>query len=125
MDLNRRMARGRYELKLVVEDSFPSRVSGRTGQELTSIVQEMLTSVRRHAEASHVSVKLGVEGETAFAEVSDDGRGFATGSPNIGVGRHSMQGRALEIGGDLEIESEPGEGTRVRLRVLISRLVQG
>jgi len=125
VDLNRRMARGRYELELVVEDGFPSRVSGRTGREFTRIVQEALTNVRRHAEASHVSVKLGVEGEAAFAEVCDDGRGFVPGSQNIGIGQHSMQGRALEIGGELEVESEPGEGTRVRLRVPISRLVQG
>ncbi len=125
LDLNRRMARGNYELELVVEDGFPSRVSGRTGQELTRIVQEALTNVRRHAEARHVRVKLGVEGDIAFAEVSDDGRGFATGNPKIGVGRHSMHQRAQQLGGELEIESEPGEGTRVRLRVPISRIVQG
>jgi len=125
IDLNRRMARGSYELELVVEDGFPSRVSGRTGQELTRIVQEALTNVRRHAEARHVRVELGVEGGVACVEVSDDGRGFATGSPKIGVGWHSMHQRALEIGGELQIESEPGEGTRVRFRVPISRLIQG
>ena len=108
-----------------MEDGFPSRVSGRTGQELTRIVQEALTNVRRHADAKHVRIKLGVEGDIAFAEVSDDGRGFPTGSPRSGVGRHSMQQRAVELGGELEIESEPGEGTRVRFRVPITRLVQG
>jgi PAS domain S-box-containing protein len=125
LDLNRRMARGSYEVELVVEDGFPSRVSGRTGQELTRIVQEALTNVRRHAGAGHVTVKLGVEGDLAFAEVADDGRGFATENPKIGIGRHSMHQRAVQMGGELEIESEPGEGTRVRLQVPISRLVQG
>ncbi|MDQ4127910.1 MAG: PAS domain S-box protein [Actinomycetota bacterium] len=125
VDLNRRMARERYELELVVEDEFPSSVSGRTGQELTRIVQEALTNVRRHAEAGHARVRLGVEGGLAYVEVSDDGRGFDTGSPRIGVGQHSMQGRALELGGELEVESEPGRGTRVRFQIPISRLVQG
>ena len=98
-------------MELVVEDGFPSRVSGRTGQELTRIVQEALTNVRRHAGAGHVTVKLGIEGDIAFAEVADDGRGFATENPKIGIGRHSMHQRAVQMGGELEIESEPGEGT--------------
>nr|MDP9486792.1 PAS domain S-box protein [Actinomycetota bacterium] len=123
VDLNRRMARGRYELELVVGTGFPSGVSGRVSQELTRIVQEALTNVRRHAEASHVRVELGAEGDLAYVEVSDDGRGFAPESSRIGVGRHSMQGRALEIGGELAIESEPGGGTRVRVGIPISRLV--
>ncbi|MDP9411707.1 MAG: PAS domain-containing sensor histidine kinase, partial [Actinomycetota bacterium] len=123
VDLNRRMARGRYELELVVGEGFPSGVSGRVSQELTRIVQEALTNVRRHAEASHVRVELGAEGDLAYVEVSDDGRGFAPESSRIGVGRHSMQGRALEIGGELAIESEPGGGTRVRVGIPISRLV--
>ncbi|MBA2782387.1 MAG: PAS domain S-box protein, partial [Rubrobacteraceae bacterium] len=44
VDLNRRMARGRYELDLVVEDDFPARLPGKTGQELTRLVQEALTN---------------------------------------------------------------------------------
>ena len=98
MNLNRRMARKRYELELVVEDGFPSRVPGKTGQELTRIIQEALTNVRRHVDARHVRVKLGIEGDIAFAEVFDNGRGFPIESPRLGVGRHSMQQRALELG---------------------------
>jgi signal transduction histidine kinase len=50
------------------------------------------------------------------AEVADDGRGFGPGT-NPGVGVRSMRERAAVLGGKLEIESEVGEGTRVRLRV--------
>jgi two-component system, NarL family, sensor histidine kinase UhpB len=54
------------------------------------------------------------------AEVSDDGRGFGP-QPTPGVGLSSMRERAAIIGGELEIESEPGQGTSVRLRVLLPR----
>ncbi|MGH3145642.1 MAG: PAS domain S-box protein [Rubrobacter sp.] len=124
IDLNRRMSRGRYELDLIIDDGFPSRVSAKTGRELARIVQEALTNVRRHAEARHARVELSLEGEVACVEVSDDGRGFAPGSQKAGVGRHSMQARALEIGGELWIASEPGGGTRVTCRVPVSLLIQ-
>ncbi len=47
LDLNRRMAWGRYELELVAEEGFPATVPGGTGQEFTRLVQEALTNVRR------------------------------------------------------------------------------
>ncbi len=123
LDLNRRMSRNRYELRLTLEDGFPPEISERAGRQLTRIVQEALTNARRHAEARRVEVRLWREGETALVEVSDDGRGFDAGSSGAGVGRQSMGQRASEIGGELELESAPGEGTRVRIRVPVSRLV--
>ena len=124
MDLNRRMARGRYELELIVEDDFPARLPDRTGQELTRLVQEALTNVRRHAEASRVRVELGLDDEVAYVEISDDGRGFDATNARTGIGRQSMSQRALGLGGDLIVESAPGEGTRVRFLIPVSRLVE-
>jgi PAS domain S-box-containing protein len=123
VDLNRRMSRGRYELELIVEDDFPTRLPDRTGQELTRLVQEALTNVRRHAEASRVRVELGLDGELAHVEVSDDGRGFDAANVRTGMGRQSMSQRAVELGGELSVESAPGEGTRVRFLIPVSRLV--
>jgi PAS domain S-box-containing protein len=125
VDLNRRMARERYDIDLVVGDGFPARLSERTGQELTRLVQEALTNVRRHAEADHVRVELGTDGEAAYVEVSDDGRGFDPHSAGTGIGRQSMGHRALELGGELTVESAPGEGTRVRFSIPLSRLARG
>jgi signal transduction histidine kinase len=125
VDLNRRMARERYDIDLVVGDGFPARLSERTGQELTRLVQEALTNVRRHAEADHVRVELGTDGEAAYVEVSDDGRGFDPHSAGTGIGRQSMGQRALELGGELTVESAPGEGTRVRFSIPLSRLARG
>jgi PAS domain S-box-containing protein len=125
IDLNRRMARERYDIELVLSDGFPTHLSERKGQEITRLVQEALTNVRRHAGAAHVRVELGTEGEKAFVEVSDDGRGFDPHDAGAGMGRHSMGQRALELGGGLDVQSAPGEGTRVRLVMPLSLLSKG
>jgi PAS domain S-box-containing protein len=125
VDLNRRMARGRYELELVVGDGFPARLPDKTGQELTRLVQEALTNIRRHAEAEHVRVELGLDGVLAYVEVSDDGRGFDAERIRTGIGRQSMSHRARELGGEFDLESAPGEGTRVRFAIPLSRLLEG
>ncbi|MDQ3864533.1 MAG: PAS domain S-box protein, partial [Actinomycetota bacterium] len=125
VDLNRRMARGRYELELVVADDFPARLPDRAGLELTRLVQEALTNVRRHAEAEHVRVELGLDGALAYVEVSDDGCGFDPQRARTGIGRQSMKHRALELGGELSVKSAPGEGTRVRFSIPVFRLLKG
>jgi signal transduction histidine kinase len=66
-------------------------------------------------------VKLGVEDGEAWVEVRDDGRGFEPGIAP-GVGLEGMRERAVALGGELEVESEPGEGTLVRLRFAASVL---
>jgi signal transduction histidine kinase len=115
VDLNRRMARGAYEIELVVGEGVPSGLP--KGREIVRIVQEALTNVRRHSGARHARVELGVEGDALLAEVSDDGRGFDPGLTRAGVGRHSMRQRAQGLGGEVELWSEPGRGTRVLCRV--------
>ena len=80
------------------------------------MIQEALTNARRHARASKISVSLRMEGENLLAEVTDDGAGFGP-EASMGVGLGSMRERASLVGGELEIESEAGRGTIVRLRV--------
>src|SRR5829696_6795406 len=125
IDLNRRMARERYDIELVVVEGFPTHLSERTGQQITRLVQEALTNVRRHAGAGHVRVELGTDGTLAFVEVSDDGRGFDPRSAGTGIGRQSMGQRARELGGELEVQSAPGEGARIRFSIPISLLTRG
>ena len=68
-------------------------------------------------------MSLRVEGDDLVAEVSDDGRGFGPEAP-IGIGLRSMRERTAVLGGKLEVESEPGEGTRVRLRTSMRSILQ-
>ena len=84
--------------------------------ELLRVIREALTNARHHSGAKSIVVNLKVEGSDLVAEISDDGQGFALeGTP--GVGLSSMQERAAIVDGKLEIESEVGQGTSVRLRV--------
>ena len=117
VDLNRRMGQGTYEVELVVEGGFPRTLAGRAGTELVRIIQEALNNARRHSRAKNVRVVLGVEGNDCWAEVADDGQGFESRSSRRGVGMSSMQERAEALGGEVEVESEPGKGTKVRVRL--------
>jgi two-component system, NarL family, sensor histidine kinase UhpB len=81
------------------------------------VAQEALTNAVRHADAGEVSFSLaGVHGEVVLA-VKDDGRGFDQTSEPEGSGIRGMRERALLVRARLEIESAPGSGTTVRLRV--------
>jgi signal transduction histidine kinase len=86
---------------------------------LLRVVQEGLTNVRKHSGASSVSVVLsGTEGATELT-ISDDGRGFDVRS--LGQGRLGLAGvldRVKLLGGEVKIESTPGDGTTVWVRLL-------
>jgi PAS domain S-box-containing protein len=115
VQINRVMARGR-EISLEVAEDFPSTPLGETGTQMLRIIQEALTNARRHSGASRVVVRLNSAGRDLVVEILDDGQGFRHGTAS-GVGLSSMHERAAAIGGELEIESEVGRGTRVRLQV--------
>ena len=53
------------------------------------------------------------EGSGILAEVEDDGRGFDPGSVRAGVGLSAMRERVEGLGGEIEVRSRPGEGTKV------------
>jgi signal transduction histidine kinase/DNA-binding NarL/FixJ family response regulator len=84
------------------------------------VAQEALTNVRRHAEARVAVVQLRFEAGDLALIVQDDGRGMerdrAVG-PDGGFGLTSMQERTRLMGGMMSLESEPGRGTRVEVRV--------
>jgi PAS domain S-box-containing protein len=86
---------------------------------LYRFLQEALTNVAKHACANQVCVALRCDTQTISLSVEDDGRGFDTqarlsvaGWP-MGIGLVGMQERLELLGGRLEIESQPGEGTRL------------
>jgi two-component system sensor histidine kinase UhpB len=83
---------------------------------LYRIAQEALANVGRHSSAHLASLSLRFSRASVALDVTDDGHGFA-GRGAAGFGTRSMHDRALLIGGRLKIDSRPGAGTRVRLRV--------
>jgi signal transduction histidine kinase len=89
--------------------------------ETLRIVGEALTNVRRHADATVVRVRAGVDDGQLILEVRDNGHGFDPTAPgNGGFGVAGMRERAAQIGARLEIDSAPRRGTRVRLGVPVA-----
>jgi PAS domain S-box-containing protein len=86
---------------------------------LYRFVQEALTNIIKHAEARNVTVSLTREKNALVLSVSDDGRGFRL-MPDIrggGIGLMSMEERTELLGGVLDIDTEPGRGTRLTAKV--------
>jgi signal transduction histidine kinase len=84
------------------------------------IAHEALHNAVRHANAEHVQVRVRGDNGTLTIEVTDDGVGFAPERAEVRsrhLGLTSMEERAQELGGRLEIRSAPGKGTIVRLEV--------
>jgi PAS domain S-box-containing protein len=116
VELNRQLSPGR-KISLLIEEGFPEGLAGELSVQLSRILQEALTNARRHSGARRIEVRLRMEGEAVLAAVIDDGRGFDPASPRAGVGLATMRERVEALGGEIEVKSPPGEGTKVALRV--------
>ena len=83
------------------------------------VLQESLTNIARHASATQVEVTLQRERDKVVLEVSDNGVGFSTAAPrkSASFGLMGVRERAALLGGEVTIESAPGAGTRVELRL--------
>lgn len=83
------------------------------------IAQEALANVAKHAAAQRVGVTLSFEDDEIILDVRDNGVGFAVGHPTgpTSFGLRGMEQRAERLAGVLEVESAPGEGTAVSLRL--------
>lgn len=95
---------------------------------LFRIVQEALHNVGKHALASKVVVTLGYGAGTIGVSVEDDGKGFDLAAVSRGLakvekyGISGMRERAKLLGGSLDINTAPGRGARVTVRIPIENL---
>lgn len=103
-------------------DKIDPRLSPRVEKVLFRLVQEALNNVAKHARASRVLINIVTEDETISVTVKDDGLGFdplaskkVANEPHWGL--LSMQQRAASIGAELVIDSAPGMGTGVCVKV--------
>ena len=101
----------------VAVDGIDERLTAAARASVLRIVQESLQNVRKHAAASRVSI--GLEGDALV--IADNGRGFdlmrLASSAGRNFGLQFMRERAELMGGQLQIESRQGEGTRILLRL--------
>ena len=81
------------------------------------LVQESLTNVAKHAEATTVDVRVTTAADAVAVEIRDDGAGFNTGEAGGGFGLVGMRERVELASGSLRVVSAPGRGTVVRAHI--------
>ena len=90
---------------------------------LFRIIQEALTNIIKHAEASHVIISLNLVGSTGIMRIEDNGKGFDIEPTLAGegswqyLGLHGMSERVTLIGGKFTINSTVGQGTVIEIKV--------
>jgi signal transduction histidine kinase len=109
------------QVRLVIERT-PGRLPPEYETVLFRVAQEALTNARRHAEATEVTVRLSQIGSEVALEIRDNGVGFDPGQPprhepGSGLGLPGMRERVGLVNGSLQIESAPGQGARITVRL--------
>jgi signal transduction histidine kinase len=85
--------------------------------DVVQLVREALSNVERHGAAATCRVTLRGTDEGVLLEVDDDGRGFDVDLATWGMGIENLRDRVAALGGTFRIDSTPGEGTTVRVRL--------
>jgi signal transduction histidine kinase len=98
-----------------VHGSISRGVRGDAALCMFRITQEALRNIKKHSGANQAEVRLEQQDGRLHLSVSDCGRGFDSNKPPAehGIGIHSMEERLRLLGGKLEIQSRPMEGTRI------------
>jgi two-component system sensor histidine kinase UhpB len=84
---------------------------------LYRVTQEALNNIARHSRAHTVEVGITRQDGTVALEVADDGTGFELDTEDRGLGLDGMAERARLVNGEFDIDTRPGRGTTLRLRV--------
>jgi signal transduction histidine kinase len=112
---------GALEIELVA-GAVPADLDPRLVESLASAAREALNNVHRHASAPRATLTFGGDATSVEVSIADDGVGFDVAERPVRAGlRHSIIGRIVQVGGTGRIESRPGCGTRVTLRVPLHR----
>jgi signal transduction histidine kinase len=119
-ELTRRLAEETGMQAETVVTGTVQPLPGEVEEALLRIAQEALANVRKHAAASRVTVTVSYLDDVTMLDVADDGVGFdhaASAAAAGGLGLPAMSERAAALGGGLTIESAPGEGTTIAVKL--------
>lgn len=101
--------------------SFPVvTLDGRTRHDLFLATKEALNNAVRHARATEIELGISLEQGTLVISVRDNGAGFDRASKSFGHGLGNLHSRLAKLGGECQIESVPGGGTSVMLKLVLS-----
>ncbi|MBC8645428.1 sensor histidine kinase [Flavobacterium lindanitolerans] len=85
------------------------------GMNIYRIIQETINNSIKHSGAGKIAVTIDGDEDNLVIEVTDNGKGFSPGLNKEGNGLNNIRKRAKEIGGEIELNSKPGEGTAMKL----------
>jgi signal transduction histidine kinase len=116
----------RTNLPIQIKTKVSGRLPSPVEIALYRLVQEALTNVTKHAKASRVSIQVRRMGRSLCCSIQDDGAGFDVRAVQYdrkrnGLGLIGMRERLSAIGGTFSIDSAPGHGTRLLIRVPMPR----
>ncbi len=103
-----------------MEGLLDTHVPAQTADHVMAVLTESLTNVARHAGADRTDVVLETDGKQVRLTVTDNGVGIPDGGRRSGL--TNMAERARKLGGDLELESPGGKGTRLVWHVPLAQL---
>jgi signal transduction histidine kinase len=110
-------------LKVVLDLADADQIKdGEITTALFRIVQEALTNVVRHANATTVNIRLLEESGAVSLTIADDGVGFDSNSTHLGIGLLSMRERCIAIGAVFKITGDRGTGTTIRVTLPVASL---
>jgi signal transduction histidine kinase len=111
----------RANLPIHIDSTVSGRLPTAIETTLYRLVQEALTNAVKHAKASNVWIRAWREDFAQCCTIRDDGAGFkmrhGQGAPRKGLGLVAMRERVSALGGTLQIESRPGHGTEISIRL--------
>ncbi len=110
--------RARHGLEIRAEWCEEPDLTYEISEAMYRIAQEALNNIVKHARAQRVVVSLSCASDEVRLEVRDDGDGFTSEDSFPGhLGLRSMRERAVRLGGTLQVESAPSQGTRIHVRI--------
>jgi signal transduction histidine kinase len=118
--VNQLCSQGLLRCRLDVVD-LPSdiQISSQTRHTVSMAVKEAVHNVIKHAKAAEVNLRVGFTGSVLTVSVQDNGCGFELVNHSTGSGLNNMKRRLADIGGTCRIQSQPGQGTTVEMRLII------
>ncbi len=101
--------------------NMPLILPSQEAEQVLRVVREALLNAQRHSQAERIRICLEQNDGTLMVIIEDNGKGFDPGALALDSGRqhfglHIMRARAARLGGQIEVQSRPGEGTRVVLK---------
>jgi signal transduction histidine kinase len=124
LDLALQMTSGTNVNADVRIEGTPHRLDASHEHHLLRIGLEALTNAVKHSQARHIDILLRFTPDSTELIVHDDGRGLDTGANDVAGSHFGLQGireRVDKLGGSLQMDSRPGDGTRISVTVPAQR----